>query len=94
MKRLSSEQLTAADRATSDNRHALAESVRAGCFGCLRVFAAAEVHAWALVDADDEGDGDTALCPYCTMDMVIPEVSGIPLTHDHLRAVRRGLGIA
>ena len=40
-----------------------------GCFYCCAEFEPGEIHEW--VDADEQGLGQTALCPRCGIDAVI-----------------------
>lgn len=47
------------------NRSALGQSHRASCYFCLRTFPAADVISWT-------DNGDTALCPFCRIDAVLP----------------------
>jgi hypothetical protein len=54
-------------RASVGNRRAL-ESVKAcGCFYCLEMFAPSEIAEWAT-----DKEGDTALCPHCGVDAIVP----------------------
>jgi len=47
------------------NRAALAEAGTAACFHCCTVYTAAEIHEW--IDG-----GESALCPHCGIDAVLP----------------------
>jgi hypothetical protein len=62
------------------NRKALSTDQACGCFFCLRIFDAKEI-VWQ----DDE---DTAMCPYCGIDAVIGESSGLPITKQFLKSMR------
>lgn len=62
------------------NREALQRVGRCGCFYCLAIFDPEEIGEWI----EDEG-GDTALCPRCEIDSVLPESGEYPLTKDFLR---------
>ena len=62
------------------NRPALAGSQAAGCFHCLASFAPSAITEW--VD-----DDDTALCPHCGIDSVIPSDPTIPLSPTLLQAM-------
>lgn len=55
-----------------NNHTELKLSLRCGCFTCGRLFDATEVE-------DYIDDGKTALCPYCSVDSVIGDASGIEL---------------
>ena len=62
------------------NREALQRVGRCGCFYCLAIFEPQEIEGWI----EDEG-GDTALCPRCGIDSVLPESDECPLTKSFLR---------
>ena len=49
------------------HRHLLKRSAQCGCFYCLRLFSPSEIEAWT----DHE---QTALCPHCCIDAVLPDV--------------------
>ena len=63
------------------NREVLQRVDRCGCFYCLAIFDSQEMEE--RID-EDEG-GDTALCPRCEIDSVLPESDEYPLTKDFLR---------
>ena len=72
---------------TRHGKH-IASSEWAGCFFCLSIFAPAEITEW--IDEPPGGDGrahpppgDTALCPRCGMDAVLPSAA-IPIDRDLL----------
>lgn len=76
------DELRAAHKASINNRSAIDESAKAGCFRCIYVFPVPRVKKW--ID-----DGQTALCPWCGIDSVIPESSGFPATDRRfLKAMR------
>ena len=54
------------------NHAELKQSLNCGCFSCGSIFDATEVE-------DYIDDGKTALCPYCSVDSVIGDASGIEL---------------
>ena len=47
-----------------NNRGALLDSGQCGCFFCLKMFRPEEIRRWL--------HEETALCPYCSTDAVIP----------------------
>lgn len=69
---MSLDELVAAHRHSYRNRVEIEQSTRCGCFSCSRVFDATEVE-------DYIDDGETALCPYCDVDSVVGDASGIEL---------------
>lgn len=48
---------------------------RAACFYCLAIYSPNEIVDWA--DRDANGLGQTAICPRCSIDSVIPVRPGI-----------------
>lgn len=58
-----------------ENKEEIMKSNTCGCFYCKEMFAPSEIKEWG----DDEG-GDTAQCPYCMIDSVIGDASGIKIT--------------
>ena len=64
------------------NRPALENDTICGCFYCLAIFNPTEITEWC-------DDDDTALCPYCGIDSVIGESSGLPITENFLKEVYR-----
>ena len=70
------------------HRGLLERSEAAGCFHCLSVFAPADIAEW--IDEPPAGDGrahaapgDTALCPRCGIDAVLPSAA-LPITRELL----------
>lgn len=55
------------------NRKEIEESNECGCFYCQRIFHSNEVEEY--ID-----EGQTAICPYCGIDSVIGNASGVHLT--------------
>lgn len=51
------------------HREAILQSDACGCYYCLARFAPAEIVAWT--DVDEQGVGQTALCPRCGVDSVV-----------------------
>ena len=60
------------------HRRLLERSARCGCFYCERLFSPSEIEAWT----DRE---QTALCPHCGIDAVLPEVPLYVLDAELLR---------
>lgn len=68
--------LKEAHQHSSHNQQEIAASKTCGCFYCKHFFVPTEVVTWV--------EGDTALCPYCHIDSVIGDASGIILTPEFL----------
>jgi len=64
-----------------NNRENITKSNKCGCFCCLKIFKTSEITEW--IDRSNIGN-DTALCPYCGTDSVLPEISGYPITKSFL----------
>lgn len=57
--------LILAHKQSSRHRSAMIIDQRCGCFYCCKTFYPGEITAWT-------DDDDTALCPYCDIDSVLP----------------------
>lgn len=55
---------------SSRHREEMLESKQCGCYSCQRIFSTDEVEDWA-------DNGETAICPYCGTDAVVPNVPGV-----------------
>jgi hypothetical protein len=64
----------------------LASSV-CGCFYCCSMFEPSSIRDW--VDEDNNGEGQTALCPHCGIDSVIGDQSGSEISFEFLRTMKR-----
>ena len=49
------------------NRGVLSTASQCGCFYCKKMFTPSEITEWT-------DDDETALCPYCSIDSVIPDI--------------------
>jgi len=59
------------------NRSEIKENVPCVCYFCMQVIDGSEVEDWA-------DDGDTALCPRCNIDAIVPNESNVDyLLHAH-----------
>ncbi len=63
------------------NRSDLNKSDLCGCFHCLEVFPPSQIHNW--ID-----DGETALCPKCSVASVIGSISAYPIERTFLSKMR------
>jgi hypothetical protein len=63
------------------HRRQILDSSVCGCFYCTGTFLPAEIVRW--VD-DQDGVGQTALCPYCSIDSVIGSASGYEISKEFL----------
>ncbi len=64
-------------RRSTHNEAEISRSRFAGCFYCLGIFPASEVKGFLAKER-------TALCPRCTIDSVIGDQSGLPITREFL----------
>jgi hypothetical protein len=60
------------------NKSEIDFATKCGCYYCLAVFEPKEINEWT-------DGGETALCPRCSIDSVIADVTGIALTEENLR---------
>ena len=58
-----------------------------GCFHCKKTFPPSYVTHW--IDKNEEGIGQTALCPHCGVDAVLGSASGFPITHELLQTMHQ-----
>ena len=63
------------------NRAALEAGEWAACYHCREVFSPSEI-------GDFTDEGQTAMCPYCGVDAVLPESAGYPFLPEVLKALR------
>lgn len=59
------------------NKKEVLKSIICGCFHCLAVFDPKEIKEWT----DNE---ETAVCPFCYVDAILPETDDIHLDKDML----------
>lgn len=58
------------------NRRGAMLSTICGCYYCLETFTSDKIVEW--VDEDDSGEGQTAICPICGIDAVLPFSATFP----------------
>jgi hypothetical protein len=63
---------------SSHHRSMIAASTACGCFYCLAMFSPSEVREWT-------DSGETALCPNCGIDAVLPGRASFPLDRGFLQ---------
>ena len=71
-------------RFSDHHRELLAQSERAGCFYCRRMYDPREITEWIDGPHLESGGGITALCPRCGIDAVLPSTMPVPLTAELL----------
>ena len=74
-----------AHRHSSRHREEVLASESCGCFYCCSIFQPSEIQEW--ID-EQEGVGQTALCPKCGIDSVIGSESGYPVTIEFLEGMK------
>lgn len=79
--------LRIAHQHASNHRAELHNSSACGCFYCCATFTVAAVVEW--VDPDENGVGQSAICPYCGVDSVIGSASGFAIQADFLNMMHR-----
>ena len=73
--------LKAAPLYSFKNKVRISGSTQCGCYHCLAVFAKTEIKEWT-------DDGETAICPRCQIDTVIPDETGVEMTTENLKSLR------
>lgn len=68
---------------SANHKEQLQNDKKCGCFFCERIFSPQEITEWV---SDISG---TAICPYCSVDAIIGEGSGYPLTKEFLAQMRK-----
>jgi hypothetical protein len=76
------EKIKAAIKFATTNKKALEISEKAGCYYCLKIYPANEVTDFLEVE-------DTALCPHCGIDSVLPGKSPYELTSETLKELNK-----
>jgi hypothetical protein len=71
----------------SNHRQSLVNDKVCGCYYCLEIFSPSEIVEWSS-ESDDEIDV-TATCPHCSIDSVISESSGYPITKEFLKEMQK-----
>jgi hypothetical protein len=71
-----------AHRHSSFHREEVLNGKNCGCFYCLAIFEPDEIEDW--ID-EENGIGQTALCPQCGIGSVIGSESGFPISRVFLR---------
>ena len=77
---LSENELLRIHEFSSCNMQEFEENKKCGCFYCGKIFDSDEI----TMCISDE-DGDTAVCPYCSIDSVIGDGNGFKLTDELLK---------
>ena len=67
-----------------NNKDEIKNSEKCGCFYCKKIFKGSEVKDWIKDET-----GDTAKCPYCLVDSVIGDASGLKLTEELLEIMNK-----
>lgn len=71
-----------APKLSMKNKSLLLSAKNCGCYRCLCVISTTEIVEWT-------DKGETAICPKCHCDCLIPEGSGIDLTNDNLTKIHK-----
>lgn len=80
---------------TSFHREAIEASQHCVCGQCQERFAPAEIREWTdwlpSVPESERSDenGQTAICPFCSVDAVLPDSVGLDLSQDFLARFRQ-----
>jgi len=63
------------------NKEQILKSDKIGCFYCLCFVKNSEIKQWV------DRNGTTALCPYCSIDALIGDASGVEITEAFLESM-------
>lgn len=66
----------------TNNRQYLDHTEKCGCFYCLKIFSPSDITFWL-----DEFGGQTAICPYCSIDSVLPDMKSVAISNEFLTAM-------
>ena len=69
-----------------NNKEEIDKSNTCGCFYCREIFAPSEIKEWIIISEQFPKE-TTAQCPYCMIDAVIGNASGINLSNDFLKSM-------
>ncbi|MBP6574018.1 MAG: hypothetical protein KA230_06200 [Flavobacteriales bacterium] len=76
--------LSHAHAKTMANRKDLEATQRCGCIRCERV-----IHPTLIIDWIPDQRGDTAECPFCGIDAILPVGVGFPVTAEFISQMKR-----
>lgn len=76
-------ELNALHKLSIYHRDLLKEAQQCACFYCLNYFDYTAIGEDNWID-----DDNTALCPYCSIDSVLPNYSNSPIEEDLLKAMK------
>jgi len=71
-----------AAKAAIRHKDLLDQSPRCGCYYCKKVYETKEIKEWT-------DKGQTAICPHCGIDAVLPEAAGYELTEASLDTINK-----
>ena len=81
-----SEYLKKAHKASGYNRYLVEISKECACYYCLRTFPPEKIDKW--VDTREiDGKGQTAICPFCGIDSVLPDAACFSISPEFLAAM-------
>jgi hypothetical protein len=66
-----------------NNEKLISKSKIVGCFYCLKIFSADKITGYR------DNKEKSAICPFCSVDSIIPGSSGIELSEEFLKAMKR-----
>lgn len=75
-----------AHRCSNNHKPELEKDSICGCFCCGKIFSPSEIEEWIIVNNPCDKRG-TAICPHCSVDSVIGESSGYPITDEFMKAM-------
>lgn len=85
---LSQRSLDAIQRYCTGNRPLLERAASAGCFCCGESFSPSEIREWTAAHEDEGVLDETAKCPKCGRESVLPSSAPIMMNPALLKALR------
>jgi len=73
-------------KSSTNHRQAVLKSKLVGCFYCQRIFEPSSINHW--IDKKSNA-GQTATCPYCSIDAILPQSTRYHLSSSLLEAMNK-----
>lgn len=62
------------------NKKNIESSLICGCYFCVSIFNSKDIKDWA-------DEGETAICPLCGIDAIVPDEKDVSLTKEYLQKI-------
>ena len=81
---MENQKLEEAHKHSMNNKGEIEKSEFCGCYFCKKIFKSSEIKEWLK-----DKNGETAKCPYCSIDSVIGDASGYLITEELLNKMNK-----